>query len=183
MPRPLLNKLKHHLRRTGKYPPIIVRPIRSDGPSSADTYQILDGHHRMMVLKELGHDEAKCDVWEVSDDEALLLLATLNRLEGKDDAHKRADLVANLLERAGDDHDDNSDVAAMLPEAREALAELMRIREPPPQMAAPPPLEAMPVPVHFFLLPKQRKQLTRVLGSIDSCREVALMRMVERCSG
>ncbi len=85
MPANLLAKLAGHIEKSERYPPIIVR-LLGDG----DGYQILDGHHRVMALRKIGRAEACCVVWEVGDDEALVLLATLNQLRGGDDVFKRA---------------------------------------------------------------------------------------------
>ena len=73
----LREKLKAHIKRTRRYPFLVVRPF-------GEKYQVLDGHHRVAILRDLGHTEARCDVWDVDDREAKLLLATLNRLEGQD---------------------------------------------------------------------------------------------------
>src|SRR5258708_1872303 len=89
----LTAKLRAHIKRTGRYPYLIVRPH----PEEQGKYQVLDGHHRVAVLRELGHTEARCDVWEVNDREARLLLATLNRLQGQDQPRKRAELIHELL--------------------------------------------------------------------------------------
>ena len=110
------------------------------------------------------------------DDDALLLLATLNRLEGRDDPHKRADLLAVLFDRTTDD---KARVAAMLPESREQLAALMQVRESPPAMQAPQSLDAMPVPVHFFLLPEQSERVEAVVSRMGESREAALIGCVE----
>src|SRR6266850_1219361 len=69
----LREKLKVHIKRTGRYPFIVVRPH----PEQPGKYQVLDGHHRVGVLRELEHTEVRCDVWEVDDREAKVLLATL----------------------------------------------------------------------------------------------------------
>jgi ParB-like chromosome segregation protein Spo0J len=113
-------KLKAHIKRTGRYPYLIVRPH----PDQPDKYQVLDGHHRVAVLQELGHVEARCDVWEVDDREANLLLATLNRLEGQDVPIRRAQLVHELL---GDMS--LSDLAGLLPETDGQLEELHALLE------------------------------------------------------
>ena len=42
MPAATLAKLITHIRDSGEYPPLIVRPH----PKNADRFQILDGHHR-----------------------------------------------------------------------------------------------------------------------------------------
>ena len=71
LPDDLKAKLRAHIKRTGRYPFIVVRPH----PDEPDKYQILDGHHRIEVLRELGHREVRCDVWDVDEHEAKLLLA------------------------------------------------------------------------------------------------------------
>lgn len=84
-----MKKLKENIRSTGLYPAIIVR-------AKDDFYQILDGHHRAIVLQELGYEEADCEIWNVDDKQALILLATLNRLRGTDDIQSRANLMKEL---------------------------------------------------------------------------------------
>jgi len=86
-------KLRAHIKWTGRYPFLVVRPP----PDEPGKYQVLDGHHRVAVLRDLGHTEARCDVWQVDDREAKLLLATLNRLQGQDQPLRRAELVHELL--------------------------------------------------------------------------------------
>ena len=87
-----LEKLAENIRREGDYPPLVVRPH----PEEQGSYQILDGHQRLDVLRRLGHQEATCYVWPCDDRTALVLLATLNRLEGQDDPLKRAELLREL---------------------------------------------------------------------------------------
>ena len=112
------HKLESHIRRTGRYPHIIVRPH----PGEPGKYQILDGHHRIAILRDLGHTEARCDVWEVDDREARLLLATLNRLEGQDAPLKRAELIHELLADANVE-----DLASLLPESDKQIEELLAL--------------------------------------------------------
>ena len=102
-----LEKLAANIQRQGDYPPLIVRPH----PEKSGYYQKLDGHCRAEVLKRLGYEEARCYVWPCSDETALVLLATLNRLEGQDDPTKRAELLMQLSNMASVD-----DLGALLPE-------------------------------------------------------------------
>src|SRR5262245_64295059 len=51
MPDDLRAKLKAHIRRTGRYPFLVVRPH----PETDGKWQVLDGHHRLSILRELGH--------------------------------------------------------------------------------------------------------------------------------
>src|SRR4030095_9435112 len=104
----LREKLKAHIRRTGRYPFLVVRPH----PEEPGKYQVLDGHHRVEILRSLGHTNAGCDVWEVNDREAKLLLATLNRLQGQDIPIRRAELLHELLGEMS-----LNDLAGLLPES------------------------------------------------------------------
>ena len=44
-------KLRTHIKRTGRYPFLVVRPH----PDEPGKFQVLDGHHRVAILRELGH--------------------------------------------------------------------------------------------------------------------------------
>jgi ParB-like chromosome segregation protein Spo0J len=105
MPDELKAKLKANIRASGRYPPLIVRPLDNG------SFQILDGHQRADILRELGESAAVCYVWPANDEEALLLLATLNRLEGQDIPGRRAALIAELQA-----HETLAALARLLPE-------------------------------------------------------------------
>src|SRR2546426_5620779 len=120
MPEDLREKLRAHIRRTGRYPFLVVRPH----PEELGHYQVLDGHHRVEILRELGHTDARCDIWQVDDREAKLLLATLNRLQGQDVPIRRAELLHELLGEMSLD-----DLAGLLPETDKQLEELHALLE------------------------------------------------------
>jgi len=120
LPEDLREKLAAHIRSTGRYPHLIVRPH----PKQEGRFEVLDGHHRLLVLKELGHADARCDVWDVNDREARLLLATLNRLEGQDLPIRRAQLIHELLGEMN-----LSDLAGLLPETDKQIEELHALLE------------------------------------------------------
>lgn len=120
-------KLRAHIKRTGRYPFLVVRPH----PHEPGKYQVLDGHHRIAVLRDLGHSEARCDVWEVDDREAKLLLATLNRLQGQDQPRKRAELIHELLAEMN-----VTDLGGLLPETDKQLEELHALLEFPAEEVA-----------------------------------------------
>jgi ParB-like chromosome segregation protein Spo0J len=166
MPLPLLEKLKGHIQRTGRYEPLIVRPLNNDG-----CYQILNGHHRARALRELGHTHARCDVWEVDDAEARLLLATLNRLEGRDDPSARALLVSRLAEGRSAE-----DLARLLPEPPDAVERLLRLAQPPPGPLAPDALEPIARPMTFFLSEEQHALVSEALREIGRQSEARLPR-------
>jgi hypothetical protein len=127
-------------------------------------YQILNGHHRAEVLRQLGHSHARCDVWEVDDEEARLLLATLNRLEGRDDPAARAKLVSHLAEMWPP-----GDLADLLPEPPDAIERLLVLARPP--VAPLPPEEVEPPlrPMTFFVDAEQHALVTEALGEITKC--------------
>jgi hypothetical protein len=181
-----LKKLARHIDQTDQYPPIIVRPIgvedndrndarsdcSGDAPSPTRRYQILDGHHRVKALQRLGRSTARCVVWAVDDRQALTLLATLNRLEGRDDPARRAALVEALSQ-----HHDLASLSATLPEATAQLKRMRQARHDPP---APMPADNNPMPeaVHFFLYPQQRRRLEAKLREIGGSREQALLHAI-----
>lgn len=154
-------KLKVNIARTKRYPFLVVRPH----PEEAGCYQVLDGHHRLDILRELGHSKARCDVWEVDDREAKLLLATLNRLEGQDQPLKRAELLHALLA------DMNvSDLAGLLPEDEKQIEELHALLEfPADEVAALLEEEAdraersLPKVIHFVVTPEQEEIIERAV--------------------
>jgi len=154
-------KLQHHLKRTGRYEPLVVRPIPS-GDGGRPTYQVLNGHHRLRVLGQLGHQTVRCEVWEVDDREALLLLATLNRLEGRDDPTRRAALLARL---AGPSADQLGQLARLLPEDRAALDRALALARKPLPAPAPPQEAPAPLrPMTFFLRQNDHRTVERALG-------------------
>ncbi len=178
MPEHLLQKLVAHIENTKRYPPVIVRPITQEPGGEHvpwQQYQILDGHHRIQALKHLGHESARCEVWEVDDQEALLLLATLNRLQGQDDPRKRASLITALTSKQ-----DTNTLAKLLPERSEQVKKLLEIHDAPPKPRDPQPIADMPVAVYFFLTPKQKCRLNTRLKQIEGTREDALMRLVDQ---
>lgn len=166
MPKALVDKLANEIKRTGLYPPIIVRPV-------GERYQVLDGHHRVSVLRELGHDRVQAVVWDVNDEQALLLLATLNRLSGSDDPRRRASLVVELSRTI-----ETSELVKRLPENAEKVRQLIKLHAAPPSPKMPDPIEEMPVAVHFFLLPSQRRAVETRLREHGGPRETALLSLL-----
>jgi ParB-like chromosome segregation protein Spo0J len=141
-----LSKLRRHIEGTGRYEPLVVRPH----PTEEHKFQVINGHHRLQVLKALGHVKARCVIWDVDDDQTRLYLATLNRLCGEDIPERRALLIGSLLESLGVD-----DLAGLLPESQDQIAELQRLaRVDPDELVRRPPAEVASAPqviLEFFL--------------------------------
>lgn len=167
----LFAKLKAHISRTGDCPPLIVRRH----PDRPDRFQILDGHHRAKVLRELDHDAAQCAIWEVNDDaHAALLLLTLNRLHGQDDPRLRGSLLEQLQHEMS-----AADLADLLPDSADEIQALIRMVQPPKHdeaMMPPPDVDRMPQAVTFFLTESQHARLNVHLRAIDHDRSVALIK-------
>ena len=120
MPAKFMTKLEENIRKSGNYETITVRPY----PKREGDFQILNGHHRVEILRKLRIEDVKCDIWEVSDKEARLLIATLNRLEGSDVPELRFSLLRNLL----DDYDP-SELEALIPESDKQIEEFMKLHK------------------------------------------------------
>jgi ParB-like chromosome segregation protein Spo0J len=131
---------------------------------------MLDGHHRAEALRQLGRAEARCLIWDVDDQQALTLLATLNRLEGQDDPHQRAALIEALHQRQ-----DLQDLAKDLPEPAEQLQRMLQVRTAAPS-PKPPPREPMPEAMHFFFKPETRRAVEARLRQFDDDRQQALLK-------
>lgn len=169
MPPPLLAKLVEHIRATGHYPAIIVRP---QGDASG-RYQILDGHHRAEALRRLGHAQAACEVWDVDDEQASLLLLTLNRLRGEDDPLRRAELLKMVAERMG-----LEELARRVPEDVAHLRQVLALAQPLTELRPPPRVEEMPQAVTFFLNAGQRRALLGKLRAVSEDRSAALVQLL-----
>ena len=171
MPKALLDKLVGEIRRTGLYPPIIARPI--DG-----RYQILDGHHRVQALRQLGHDTVHANVWDIDDEQAMLLLASLNRMRGEDDPRKRAALLDRLRQTMP-----VQELAKRLPEDAARVKKYLALHAATPSPQAPKAVDQMPVCLTFFVLPAQRRAIEQRLREHGGPRESALLALLSLPQG
>jgi ParB-like chromosome segregation protein Spo0J len=113
----MFGKLKIHISKTGDYPPLIVRPIDSE-----NKYQVIDGHNRLKIIRELVYESVRCYLWPCDDAQAMVLLATLNRLEGTDVPVLRAELIHELSTSI-----DLQGLDLLLPESRDEIEQLLNI--------------------------------------------------------
>jgi len=152
----VMAKLKRHIEKGGRYEPLVVRvhPVR------AGCYQILNGHHRKKVLEQLGYGEAECVVWDVSDEDALMLLATLNRLNGEDDPKGRAVLLTQLAGRF-----DRESLLKQVPETRGQLEKMLSVAGR-CKLVEPPVVGEMPEAMVFFVNREQRGKIEEGLGKV-----------------
>ena len=111
-------KLVRNIERTGLYEPIVVRPH----PHKKDHFQIINGHHRVKALEQLGRYEADCVVWDVDDEQTAILLTTLNRLAGSDIPAKKIELLKKLTERM-----ETVQLAKLLPQTAKQIERLANL--------------------------------------------------------
>jgi ParB/RepB/Spo0J family partition protein len=114
-------RLVRNIERTGRYEPLIVRP----DTKRAGRYQIINGHHRCGALTKLGYDKADCIVWNVDDEQTDVLLATLNRLCGRDDAGKRIRLLKRLTKKMA-----SAELTKFLPQTTKQIESLVSLKKP-----------------------------------------------------
>jgi hypothetical protein len=93
----LVEALAEHIRSTGLYPPLIVRPH----PRLHRRWEIIDGLARAEALRRLGESQARCEIWLVDNRACDLLAATLNCLRGRGDPRQSARLTRRLVGRLG----------------------------------------------------------------------------------
>lgn len=99
MPDDKYRALVESIRRVGFVVPIVVRKLAEDEDvdNAAIIYEIVDGHHRVRALAEIGIAEASAVVLEGGEDPRLVSLA-LNRLRGETDLAVASLIVEELLE-------------------------------------------------------------------------------------
>jgi len=150
------NKLIAHLEATGQYEPLVVR----NHPHKENTWQILNGHHRLRVLRQLKHTHADCVVFAANDEQSRLYLLNLNRLVGRDNVYKKAKLIERLCR-----HFSPRDLAKRLGESKTAIEKLARLSkdQPLPKTQGKPFL----LPMTFFMTESQHATITRAFDKAN----------------
>ncbi len=183
MSRANFNKLVRHIERTDRYEPLVVRPC----PGRRNFFQIINGHHRCEALRRLGHETADVVVWKVDDEQADILLATLNRLNGRDVLDSKLALLRRLQKQIP-----TRKLAKLLPQTRGQLERLINAR--PPSRAMCRKAETFAIPLVFLVDQAQQYAIEEALSLARAtsegrmraaARAAALTRMaksfIERC--
>jgi len=157
MSRTNFDKLVRNIERTGRYEPLVVRPH----PRRRDRFQIINGRQRWDALRRLGRKTVDAVVWDVDDEQTDLLLATLNRLGGRDALESKVALLRRLSAAPG-----MHPLAALVPQTRGQIERLTSRK--PPAPSEPPAPHAFAIPLVFFVDPVQaqaiEEALTRAAG-------------------
>jgi ParB-like chromosome segregation protein Spo0J len=165
-------KLVRNIERTGLYEPIVVRPH----PQENAKFQIINGHHRVKALEQIGRTEADCVVWGVDDGETAILLTTLNRLAGADIPAKKIELLKNLSERMG-----TAQLAKLLPQTAKQIERLanLKLNSVPIKLNA----DSFAVPLVFFVTKEQQEIIEEALSSVESQISSSEMTNAQRRAG
>lgn len=160
----LYTKLVANIEAVGHIQPLTVRPGQEP-----DNYILIDGHYRLKALQELGWVEAPCECWDMDDQQAGLLLASLNRLRGQDQPMRRAELIDGLLESY-----DKALLASILPESEAELEDLLSLLQfeeeellANAEQAIADEAASVPVVLHFVLNQDEAARVESRLRSID----------------
>ncbi len=148
----VFKKLMGHIKRTGNYEPAVVRRH----PEREGCFEILNGHHRVKALRQLGYEKVDCVVWDVDDDEALILLGTLNRLSGGDEVYRKSELIKKLSRSFG-----AKQLAMMLPDSAKTIERLKNLMAP----AVLPKVKAFLNPLVFFVTDEQKMIVDEAIAS------------------
>ena len=167
-------KLVHNIEQTGLYEPLVVRPH----PTKPNAYQILNGHHRCQALRKLGHETAQAVVWDVDDEQADVMLTTLNRLAGRDVLAKKLAILKRLNRRTS-----TRELARRLPYTHTQLQRLRNFI--PPSSAGRANAETFAVPMVFFVNKAEQQTIEEALalaqpstaGGRAARRAAALLRL------
>jgi len=111
-------KLVRNIERTGRYEPLVVRPC----PHREGFFQIINGNHRCRALAELCYETVDAMVWDIDDHDADILLASINRLGGRDVLDKKLALLCRLNKRT-----QAHDLTKLLPLSRPQIQRLTKI--------------------------------------------------------
>jgi len=144
-------RLVRNIERTGRYEPLVVR-------RQGDCFQIINGQHRWLALRELGYMSADAVVWDVDDAEADILLSALNRLRGSDVLKKKLALLKRLNRNM-----EARELARILPFTRPQIEKLKNLKVP----SAPAKVgdKSFAVPMVFFLSGAQEQIVAEALAS------------------
>ena len=152
-------KLVRNIERTGRYEPLIVRPH----PKEKGFFQIINGHHRRQALAKLGYESAEVVVWDVDDEQADILLVTLNRLGGRDELSKRIALLKRLRGRM-----ETRELSRLLPQTAGQLKRLTEFKMP---RAAGGERVTFLMPLVFFVDEVQKQVIEEALGMVEKKEE------------
>jgi len=122
-------------------------------------FQIINGYHRWQALRQLGYKRADVIVWDVDDDQADVLLATLNRLAGSDELSRKISLLKKLSKKMN-----ARELSKLIPQTPGQIKRLVNLRI--PKAPAWIPSDRFANPLVFFVTDEQKKVIEEALSLI-----------------
>jgi uncharacterized ParB-like nuclease family protein len=170
-------KLKRNIEMTGLYEPLTVRII------AKNKYQIINGHHRIEALRQLGYEKIDCIVWDIASAQTELFLCTLNRLCGRDKLKPKKELVKKLNKKFGTDK-----LKKLLPYNKKQLERLCTDIDLQKIKANEESAKNYAQPIVFFLEKKDFERLNGLLKAESNCEKIpagrqrakALMKLIKK---
>jgi hypothetical protein len=154
MSRGSFEKLVRNIERSGRYEPLVVRPC----PGRRGLFQIINGYHRCEALRRLGHPAAEAVVWNVNDEQTDVLIATLNRLGGRDTLDKKTALLRRLGRRIP-----IRKLARLLPQT---LGQIERLTtDGPPRPTLRRQADQFAIPMVFFVDDRQQRGIEEAVAA------------------
>ncbi len=147
-------KLVRNIEHTGLYEPIIVR-------KSDTQYEIINGHHRVRALKQLGYTKVDVCVWDADNQQIDILLGTLNRLSGSDALDKKLALLNRL-----NDKSQAKELSKLLPLTSGQIERYCNLQL--PKATAKKDTENLPHPIIFFVDKKQKQAIEKAIHTIQN---------------
>lgn len=191
-------KLLRNIERTGRYEPLVVRPCpqkscksceacleqsrrdRNPNDGGRPCFQIINGHHRWRVLKELGYKTAEAVVWDVNDQDTDIMLATLNRLGGSDVLDKKMTLLKKLNQSAF--RGQMAELAKLLPQTANQIKRLTELKISDCRKAVENRKSHVLNPIVFFLNDEQQVIVQRALSAAMSKVEKNMTKAVKNAA-
>jgi hypothetical protein len=169
MSRGNFEKLVRNIEQTGRYEPLVVRPC----PGRRGFFQIINGRHRCEALRRLGHPTAEAIIWNINDEQTDLLLASLNRLTGRDALDKKLALLERLTVTTG-----IRKLATLLPQTRGQLERLVHSKS--AVRPAPRAPDAFAMPLVFFVDRAQEPAIEEALAQAATAQPETHTRAAQR---
>jgi len=189
-------KLVRNIERTGRYEPLVVRRTsdkisifkqkttntrRTTGKTAISgkkpakirrttdinaRFQIINGEHRWLALKELGQKTADVVIWNIDDEQTDILLATLNRLSGRDVLDKKIALLKRL-----NDKTQPKELAKLLPQTKKQIEKLIELNSKRVSLVRRKLSEggSFANPLVFFVSDSQKKVIEDAIENVIHC--------------
>lgn len=148
-------KLIRNIGQIGIYEPLLIRRCKLN----TRYYEIINGYHRCRALLKLGYKNVDCILYNVSDEQINILIATLNRLNGRDDVDRKINLLKSLIKQM-----ESKKLAKILPYTAKQIEKLADLKIVLPSEKAKKTGKAFLHTMVFFVTDKQQKVIEKAIS-------------------